>query len=104
MIRHSCAVPWCANGGSVDRDHWQSLSSTDYIPGRLSVEAEIDISGVTLPTVGISAATIEGEPAVIVHLTGGSHDSEADLTVADARRLRDHLDRAITNAESLLNP
>lgn len=104
MIRHSCSVPWCGNGGSVDRDHWQNLLSDDYIPGRLSVEADIDISGVTLPTVGISAATIEGQPAVVVHLTGSGHDSEADLTVADARRLRHLLDQAITNAESLLAP
>lgn len=94
--RHACGLSWCENGGTTEVDHW---APTEYVPGRLSIEMMRDPSGDTLPTVGIGASTIDGVPAVYVHITGGKHDSQADMTLADAIALRDRLDTAIRNAE-----
>lgn len=96
---HRCNHNWCGFGGSNEIDHWQPAT---YVPGRLSVtHIEYPGTGATLPTVGIGALTIDGAPAVYVHIDGAGHDAQADLTLADARRLRDQLEQAILNAEEL---
>lgn len=100
-IPHTCNLPWCDFGGSNEVDHWQS---TTYVPGRLSiVRIESPGTGATLPAVGIGAMTIDGAPAVYVHIDGAGHDAQADLTLADAKRLRDRLDEAIRNVEGVTN-
>ena len=96
---HVCDLPWCGFGGTNELDHWQPAT---YVPGRLSIASTCNPgSGATLPAVGIGALTIDGAPAVYVHIDGAGQDAQADLTLADARRLRDQLEQAILNAEEL---
>lgn len=93
---HVCDLPWCGFDGTNEVDHWQPGT---YIPGRLSVtHIESPGSGASVPAVGVGALTIDSTPAVYVHIDGESQDAQADLTLADARRLRDQLDEAIRNA------
>lgn len=96
---HVCDLSWCDFGGTNELDHWEHAT---YIPGRLSVtHIESPGSGATVPAVGIGAMTVDGTPAVYVHIDGRGHDAQADLTLADAKRLRDGLDEAIRNANSI---
>ena len=102
LTPHACELPWCDYGGTNETDHW---ANTDYIPGRLSIAATCEPgAGATLPAVGIGAMTVDGSPAVYVHIDGAGQDAQADFTLADARRLRDQLEQAITNAEMLNTP
>lgn len=98
---HACDLPWCNFDGTNELDHWEQGT---YIPGRLGIaRCDSPGTGATLPSVGIGALTVDGAPAVYVHIDGRGHDAQADLTLADARRLRDQLEQAIRNAEQISN-
>lgn len=102
LTPHTCDLPWCEYGNTNELDHWQQGT---YIPGRLSIAATCEPgAGATLPAVGIGPMTVDGAPAVYVHIDGAGQDAQADLTLADARRLRDQLEHAITNADMLNTP
>lgn len=96
-----CALPWCDTTYGLPEEH---LGTHTYTPATLGQNFQLDTSGVRFPVVGIGIVWDRTEsadvpPAVSIHISGPTTDSDAELRIDEAKRVRGALDDAIRALE-----
>jgi len=101
-MSEACSYEWCGENCN-GRDH---SSGGVYVPAILSAihDDDMGVNGLNGKTIGVGVRynSVDGLPAIFVHIVGGSDDGDAELDWHAALDLSVALDEAISLLHEVL--